>query len=182
TGNIPYADTWVDTYAALAAVGNSPIYGTGGGLTVTLPGNPELKWEVSKQLNLGLDFGFAQNAISGSVDVYSRKTTDAIFPTQIVGETASPVNSIVRNLGSIENKGIEAVLTGRPFNKEFKWEISGNFAYNKSEVGSMLDPEAEYMVGTLKAVKEGQRFGEYYTYGWAGVNPENGDALWYTDE
>lgn len=182
SGNIPFANSWGSTYAALAAMGNSPIYGTGGGLTLSESGNSQMKWEESEQINIGVDFGFARNAISGSIDLYSKKTNDALFSSTIVGETPSPVNTIIQNLGNVENKGIEATLTGRPFNREFKWEISGNFAYNKSEVGKMLDPTANYMTSAMKTIREGQLFGEYYTYGWAGVDPTNGDALWYTDE
>ncbi|WP_038343374.1 hypothetical protein, partial [Acinetobacter sp. A47] len=95
----------------------------------------------------------------------------------------SPVNSSFTNIGEIENKGIEAILTVRPFNKgDFRWSLTANASYNKSEVGKMLDPDARYLAGGMKAIQEGREFGEYYTYGWAGVDKATGAGLYWTDE
>ena len=182
-GNIPYADSWGNIYNSMTLVGmDSSLYGDTAGFTLATVGNQDLKWEVTKQWNIGLDYGFANNLISGSIDVYNRKTSDAIFPLALPSDTPSTVGSIMTNVGEITNKGIELTLTARPINNEFKWSLTGNLSYNKSEVTKLQDPEGLYMVGALKAVQQGRQFGEYYTYGWAGVDPTNGNALWYTDE
>lgn len=185
TGNIPYADSWGSVYNGWTKYGvpsSTPVYGDSPVLNITTAGNPNLKWEVSKQWNIGVDFSLPKNIVSATFDVYNRKTSDAIFPSQIVGETPSSANSIMANVGNIINKGFEASLTARPFDGDFKWVLSGNFSYNKSEVGKLEDPEALYMDGAMKAVAQGHMFGEYYTYGWAGVDSSNGDPLWFTDE
>lgn len=183
TGNIPYADSWGLIYNGLTTYGipTGNVYGDEPGLNITSAGNPNLKWEVSKQWNIGLDFGIMKNIISGTIDVYNRKTSDAIFPSSILGETPSPVNSFMSNIGEIVNKGIEGTIMARPFNGEFKWVLNANFSYNKSQVSKLEDPNAKYMEGSLKVLEQGHTFGEYYTYGWAGVDPTNGDALFYKD-
>lgn len=182
-GNIPYADSWGSVYNGVSFMGVSSIYNGDKGFIVSNVGNPDLKWETTKQLNIGLEYGFGNGLISGSVDVYRKLTTDAIFPSEISYDTPSPVNSSFTNIGEIENKGIEAILTVRPFNKgDFRWSLTANASYNKSEVGKMLDPDARYLAGGMKAIQEGREFGEYYTYGWAGVDKETGAGLYWTDE
>ncbi|MGV0845585.1 SusC/RagA family TonB-linked outer membrane protein [Empedobacter falsenii] len=184
TGNIPYADSWGAVYNGITKYGipTESVYGDQPATNITAAGNPKLKWEVSKQFNIGLDFGIKNNLVSGSIDVYNRKTSDAIFPSVILGETPSYPNSYMDNIGEIINKGIEATLAVKPFDREFKWALNANFSYNKSEVGNLVDPNARYMEGNMKAIQQGHVFGEYYTYGWAGVDSSNGDPLWYTDE
>ncbi len=181
-GNIPYADSWWSTYNALPLMGAAPNYGTSGALTITNAGNDKLKWEVSKQLNIGVDFAFANNLISGTIDVYDKKTEDAIMSTLISYDTPSTDNTIFQNLGEIKNRGIEATLTVRPFRGDFNWSLTGNFSYNKNEVGKLLDPDKVYLESSRRAIQSGRILGEYYTYGWAGVDPSNGNPLWYTDE
>lgn len=183
-GNIPYADQWGTSYNGVSFLGVSSDYGDNGkGFVVSNVGNPDLKWETTKQLNIGLDYAFANNVVSGSFDYYRKLTSDAIFPLQIPYETPSPVNTSWTNIGEIENKGVEGILTVRPFNSgEFLWSLTANASYNVSEIGKMKDPNVRYLAGGMKAIQEGRKFGEYYTYGWAGVDPTNGDALWFTDE
>ncbi len=181
-GNVPYADGWGNTYNSFATLANVRSYGNEGTLVLNEAGNPDLVWETSNQLNIGLDYGLFNNVVSGSIDVYNKKTNDAIFPVEIPGETPSSPLSIMKNVGEIVNKGIEATITVRPFSKgEFNWTIGGNFAYNKSEVGDLIDNNAIYLEGGAKAIQSGRMFGEYYTVGWAGVDPTNGDPLFYTD-
>lgn len=181
-GNVPYADSWANTYNSFSTLANIRNYGEEGSLTLNVAGNPDLVWETSKQFNIGLDYGLFNNVVSGSVDVYNKKTIDAIFPVEIPGETPSSPSTIMKNVGEIVNKGIETTLTVRPFSKgDFNWTISGNFAYNKSEVGDLIDNSAIYLEGGAKAIQSGRMFGEYYMVGWAGVDPTNGDPLFYTD-
>lgn len=179
-GNIPYADNWGPQYNTYATVGFSN-YAGGSSLTISEAGNPDLKWEVAKQLNVGLDFGFFNNRLNGSIDVYDKQTVDAILPYTITGTTPSPVNSYYANIGDISNKGYELTLGGRPFAGEFTWAINGTFSQNKNIVERMADKD-QLIQSSTRALKEGHSFAEYYTYGWAGVDPTNGDPLFWTDE
>lgn len=181
-GNVPYADSWSNTYNSYSLLANTRNYGDNGTLVLDRAENPDLKWETSQQLNIGLDYGILNGLVSGSVDVYNKKTKDAIFPVQIPGENPSSPAHIMKNVGEIVNKGIETTITIRPFRGEFNWSIAGNFAYNKSEVGDLIDNSAVYLEGGQKAIQSGRLFGEYYMVGWAGVDPTNGNPLFYTDE
>lgn len=96
--------------------------------------NVELKWETTTTYNAGLDFGFFRNRITGSVDVYHRKTKDLLMTAPV--EALSNFNtSISKNVGSIENTGFEASLTVRPVQTtNWQWEVTANATYNKNEV------------------------------------------------
>lgn len=181
-GNVPYADGWGNQYNSYSTLANTRNYGDAGVLIVDTAGNPDLKWEISKQANIGLDYSLFNGFLSGTIDAYNKRTEDAIFPVQIPSETPSSADYIMKNVGEIVNKGIEATVTVRPFRGDFNWNISANFAYNKSEVGDLIDNDAIYLEGGNKAVQSGRLFGEYYMVGWAGVDQSNGNPLFYTDE
>ncbi|MEY4594759.1 MAG: hypothetical protein RIQ47_1169 [Bacteroidota bacterium] len=98
------------------------------------PYDPNLKWEETTTLNAGIDFGFFNNRIYGSLDVYSKKTDDllAVIPAP-AGTNFS--NNILTNVGSLENKGFEINLGGVPVSRDdFSVELNANFSYNKNEI------------------------------------------------
>ena len=103
--------------------------------------NKDLKWETTTTYNIGLDFQFFHNRVSGSVDYYYRKTTDLINWAS-VSAGSNFKNTVVSNIGSLENRGIEASLTVRPVVTEnWQWEVTANFTYNKNKmVASLPEP------------------------------------------
>lgn len=182
-GNIPYADQWYTQYNTYATISPASIYAADSASSIGNAGNKSLRWEVSKQYNFGLDFGFLNNSVNGSLDVYQRKTVDAIYPYTTTEESGGP-SDYFANIGDILNKGIEATLNFKPFNKEFKWIIDANFAYNKNTIESLVDPNYIGMDGTsnnMRALSPGHLLGEYYTFEWAGVDPATGNGLFWTD-
>jgi iron complex outermembrane receptor protein len=97
-----------------------------------------IKWETTTTTNLGLDFGFANNRISGSVDVYFKKTKDLLSDVP-VAPGANFVNRIVTNVGNVENRGIEFTLNTVPVRREgLTWDLGFNVAYNKNEITNLL--------------------------------------------
>ena len=113
--------------------------------------NEELKWETTTTYNAGLDFGFFKNRVTGSVDVYKRKTTDLINNAPAPAGTNFR-NSISKNIGSLENKGIEAALTVRPIqNETVQWEVTGNFTYNKNEITELTGESSIIPTGGISA-------------------------------
>ena len=184
-GNIPYADQWGPQYNSMALVSPTSLYAADEATTIAQPGDPELRWEVSKQFNAGIDFTIFNNKLNASVDVYERRTVDAIYSFATAGTAGGP-NSYLTNIGDILNKGIETTVTIRPFSTEnFSWTLDGNFAYNKNTVESISNPGQINLSGTansMRGVAEGRLLGEYYTYEWAGVDPETGEGLFWTDE
>lgn len=96
--------------------------------------NIDLKWEETTTYNIGLDYGFANGRISGSIDAYLRKTTDLlnIIP---VAAGSNFTNQLLTNVGDLENRGIEFSINTLPISKEqFTWNIGFNASYNKNEI------------------------------------------------
>jgi TonB-linked SusC/RagA family outer membrane protein len=99
--------------------------------------NPDLKWESTATTNIGLDFGFLGNRITGSVDYYVKKTSDLITSYQ-VSTTQYFVPSLTANVGKIKNSGVEVVLSAIPVkSNSFTWRTSLNFSHNKNVVESL---------------------------------------------
>ena len=94
----------------------------------------EIKWEETTTYNIGLDFGFANNRINGSVDVYQRKTKDLLNEVPVASGT-NLTNYLLMNVGDMENKGIEVALNFVPIEKkDLHWEFGVNLAYNKNKI------------------------------------------------
>ncbi|MBF0597072.1 SusC/RagA family TonB-linked outer membrane protein [Faecalibacter rhinopitheci] len=180
-GNIPYADNWGPQYNAFSTYGlsvygdDSPTYYIDGA------GDPDLGWEISKQWNVGADFGFFKDRLTFGIDVYNKRTVDAIMQANIAGSLGSP-SSNYTNIGELSNKGVELTLTARPLTGEFKWSIYANAAYNKNRVEKLENPEDINDASSMRALAVGHEVGEYYTYNWAGVDKETGAGLFYVDE
>ena len=113
--------------------------------------NSDLKWETTTTSNIGLDFSFFRNRVSGSVDYYYRKTTDLINDAT-VSAGSNFRNQVRSNIGSLENKGIEASLTVRPIQTEnLQWEVTANFTYNKNEITELTGEGDIVMTGGISA-------------------------------
>ena len=95
--------------------------------------NKDLRWERSKELNLGIDFGFFKNRISGTLELYNRKTEDLILNQKL--PTVSGFTQVIANVGAIENKGIELTLnTANVVSTDFTWSTSFAFTKNKNKL------------------------------------------------
>ena len=113
--------------------------------------NENLKWETTTTSNIGLDFGFFNGRLTGSVDLYHRKTTDLINDAY-VSAGSNFRNKVSSNIGSLVNKGIEAALTVRPIQNDiWQWEISANFTYNKNEITELTGESSIVKTGGISA-------------------------------
>lgn len=171
-----------------AEIGNFPqlgLYGGGssysgvGGQSPTQIGNPNLQWETNKQFDVGVDFGFLNNRITGEFDYYIRKSEDLLLNVNIPSTTG--FTSVVKNLGSLENKGVEVVINSENLIGAFKWSTSFNIAFNQGKVLDINGQIIEGGVGNLNRVMEGQNIGVFFAPEYAGVDPDNGDALFYSN-
>ncbi|MFA5620772.1 MAG: SusC/RagA family TonB-linked outer membrane protein [Weeksellaceae bacterium] len=178
-GNIPFADNYVNSYASYATLApGSSAWGPTLGLGSL--GNPSMKWENSKQLGIGIDLGFFNDRLQFSVDYYDKNTVDALMSRPIAASNGS--QSTIYNVGKIKNEGFEVSLSATPVRtNHFRWSLDANFSTNKNTIVELYDPEVQ-LLNEGRALAEGQLFGEYFTYGWAGVNPETGAPMWYMDE
>ncbi len=98
------------------------------------PFDPDLKWEETRSFNVGLDFGFLNGKISGSIDYYVKNTADLFFePPLAAGSNIT--DELLRNIAFIRNEGIELLLNSTILNKkDWKWNVSFNFSSNKNTV------------------------------------------------
>ena len=112
--------------------------------------NPNLKWETTKQLNVGLDFGLWKNRVTGTIDVYDKQTDDLLLD-QPLGPS-SGFTSLLVNRGSINNKGVELTLSGTLINKnDFSIDLGANIAFNKSKIQNLGGSSEDiYINGTLE--------------------------------
>ena len=113
--------------------------GNGGWLTPFFPGgyNKDLKWETTATWNVGLDFGFMNNRINGSIEWYLRKTRD-LLSTVPVPAGSSTVNYLPQNIGDMENYGIEFNISAKPIvTDDFTWTLSYNIGWNHNEITNL---------------------------------------------
>jgi TonB-linked SusC/RagA family outer membrane protein len=152
------------------------------GLTGTAPlqpENPNLGWENNKEYNFGLDYTFFDR-FSGSFEVYSRITEDMLLNYPL--SRTSGFTSIRQNIGKLRNAGFEFLIDASIIKgKSFKWNAGFNIAHNRSKILNLgkdqqfLNPDNSRILH-----KVGERLYSYYLYDYAGVNPANGEALWWT--
>jgi len=151
------------------------------GMGTSNPANPDLTWETSNETNFALDFGFL-NKITGAVEVYQRTTTDMLLDVPL--SRTSGFTSFMQNIGSLKNQGIEVLLNVNVINSDLKWNIGANISHNKSEIVDLAIEEGEFINpnNTRMIFREGESILSYYLYDYAGVNPVNGEALWYNED
>ena len=152
-------------------------YDTKAGLLPTQPGNNDLTWEKSKQLDLGIDYGFLNNRITGEIDYYNKRTDGLLFNVPL--PISSGASSIARNIGLVESKGFEFVVNGKIIdNTDFNWNTSFNLTTNNSKVLELPDNNQD-IIGSFTINRVGENINSFYLVEYAGVDPANGDALFY---
>ena len=131
----------IGTYSTLGLLNTRPYnfgpttYATG--LFVSQLPNPELGWEYSKTVNLGIDFSLLKNRFSGTIEYYVTKTEDILLNLGLPATAGVP--SIASNIGATRNKGFELSLNGTILNNVngWTWELGANFYTNKNEIVSL---------------------------------------------
>jgi TonB-linked SusC/RagA family outer membrane protein len=151
------------------------------GTAPSQPANPDLGWENNKEYNFGLDYTLF-DMLSGSLDIYSRKTEDMLLNYPL--SRTSGFASIRQNIGQVRNTGIEFLINANILKgKGLTWSVGLNLAHNRSEIldlgkdDQFLNPDNSRIVH-----KVGEKLYSFYLYDYAGVNPANGDALWWTED
>src|SRR4030095_4559673 len=142
-------------------------------------GDPELTWEVNKPFNVGTDVVLFKNRLFLTVDYYERKTTSLILAANTSRTTGW--SSYTTNIGEMQNKGVEVSIKPTVIQtKDFNWSINLNFTYNKNRITALYQNKDITSGAFVRSV--GYDYQTFYTRLWAGVDPANGDPLWYTDE
>ena len=170
----------IPNYEHLALVSGGYDYIGNAGVAPSQQGSEHLRWEKPWTTNLGLHFGF-WNRLQVDLELYNKKTTDMLME---VPQSYSDNGYGFRwdNVGTMVNRGVELTLMGTLLDaKEFLWTVNASVSYNKNKITALYNGVQEYeMANTSRKLVVGHDVGEYYINRFAGVNPANGDALWYT--
>ena len=191
-GNRSLSDPYISLSNMGTGTGSYAQYLTSGGslyytkyFQIDRMANPYLRWEKTASTNFGLDFGFLNDRITGSLDVYNMKTEDMIMNKPLPGFTGFP--HIGTNIGEVDNTGFELSLRADVMKlKDFSWNASASLSYNKNKI--------KHLFGTYEDVKDangnviGQKESDYSTSGWFIGKPVGViwdykvEGIWQVDE
>lgn len=141
--------------------------------------NNTLKWETVTQFNIGAEFSVLDNLINGEIDVYFKKTDD-LYQSKPVS-AINAITSLSANVGGVENNGVDLLLNLnliKPKGDDFGLSFSFNGNYNDNNLYD-IPADTGYIIGIGR---NGGPIGELYTIRYAGVNPANGNLLFYTKD
>jgi TonB-linked SusC/RagA family outer membrane protein len=169
----------IDPYKSLATVSAGSNYLINHtyvtGINPTGIANPDLRWERSRQANIGVDISLLNNRVSLIADVYHKKTDDLLYVKTL--PLSSGYANITGNFASMENKGLELAINARIANSAFKWDVSANTTINRNKVlnldGGVTN---ERFVTTYTVLKVGEPLGLFKTYVFDGIN-QTGETI-----
>ncbi len=183
---------WIDELklrASYGVVGNAKItryawrtlYGGGqytedNGLTPSQMGDPNLRWERAKKLDIGLDAGFFNNRLGFTFDYFNNDVDDLVLDAPVLRTTGIPNATVTTNIGEMWNRGFEFTVRGTPItNKAIDWNVTANVTFLKNRVTKLVGG-LDMPSGSNRA-SEGRPLGVWYLIDWVGVNPETGYAM-----
>ncbi|WP_231458508.1 TonB-dependent receptor [Pedobacter sp. Leaf132] len=167
SSSFPYISSYSTLYPDL----------TNPGVYLTTLGNPDVTWEKQGTFNVGLDFAVLKNRISASIEYYNKNTFDLLFSRPL--PNSSGFTAIDDNVGKIKNQGFEFTVDSKNLTGAFKWSTNINVATLKNRITAL--PQ-NFIISGTKRLEVGVPLYDFYTYEWAGVNPDNGKPQWYADD
>ena len=149
--------------------------------TLAYKGNPELTWEKSNAFNVGADFTLFNNKLDGTIEYYSRKTSDMLYNKPVA--PSNGYSSIPMNIGSVTNSGFELELNYHILdNKNLKWDAFFNATTASNKINELHpDLKGEWITGS-RIYKEGESMYNLYLVKYAGVDPTTGLALYWAND
>ena len=143
--------------------------------------NPDITWETSHSFNTGFDFAFWGGKLSGSVEYFSRKTTDMLYFKPVAPSMG--YSRFPENVGSMINRGVELDLNSNIVNtKDFTWDINFNLTHFKNEVLELAPELNGQLIDGGRIYREGESMYQLYLPKYVGVNPETGESQWALTE
>jgi TonB-dependent starch-binding outer membrane protein SusC len=179
----------ISPYQSLASITsnpgslNYPYNGTDNttqiGYAITGAGNPNLRWETTRQTNIGVDIGFFNNRLISTVDVYKKVTSNLLMARTLPGYTG--LYSILDNIGKVENKGLEISIGGDPVVGVFRWNTSINATWMKNtvlDIGQDFELKFNssgggYGTGNMAYLRKDAAFGSWYGFKYLGTWKES---------
>ena len=182
----------IDPYSTLALLKTTnTYYGVGDasvGYLLDRIATPDIKWEKTKQFDLGVDLGLFNNRLELSLDYFNKQTSDALLSTTT--SNAFGGFTYMANLGKVANQGLDITLNARVIEtKDFQWQTSLNGTYLKNEVKKLTDKQSVIHTGGFQSVvtdpcviMEGEALGSFFGQEWAGIDEEGYDTYWSTND
>ncbi|WP_191408516.1 SusC/RagA family TonB-linked outer membrane protein [Flavobacterium bizetiae] len=160
------------------------------GTSITSQIDPTLTWEITEEASAGIDFEFLDSRLKGSFDVYDKNTDNVILNVKPFATSGITVAS-PSHVGEVSNKGYEIALRwDDKITEDFSYWVGGNYSHNKNELTGLKDVSLSQVIGgnlgngidtkLLYNNSVGQPLGSFYLYEYAGVDPANGNMLYYT--
>lgn len=165
----------IGNYSARGLFSGTGAYGGSAGQIPTRIANPDLTWEKTKQFDIGLDFGILKNRITGVFDFYKKNTTELLLDVPVPQTTGFSTKT--QNLGALKNTGFELGINSENLVGAFKWSTAITAAINNNKITNL---GGQILNGNeINAAISNQPIGVFYLPEYAGVNPANGDAIYY---
>jgi len=166
---------WMDQYSVMGANG---IFSDG---TLFAKGNKDITWETSTSYNVGLEFALFNNRLNGSAEYFARKSSDMLYNKPIAGSMG--YTYIPMNVGSMTNSGFELDLSYQIFNrKNFSWDVNFNATFVKNKINELHPDLKGQLIDGSSIYEEGESMYRMYLVKYAGVNEENGKALYWAKD
>ncbi len=169
----------IGNFSALSLYASSP-YADQSGIVFNQIGVEDLRWEKTNQLDIGLDFGFFKDRITGEIDYFDKKTSDLLLNFQL--PAINGFTNVTRNVGDLENKGIEFTINSQNLVGKFRWSTSFNISTYKNKITNMNGTIINGGQRNLGTAREGLAYGTFYGSKYAGVNPLNGNAQYFNKD
>ena len=171
----------IPNYEHLALVTGGSNYMGETGISPTQRGNKDLTWEKLWTTNIGLRLGFF-NRLNFTAEFYNKLTTDMLMQVP-VSYADGGYGAYWDNVGAMVNRGVELSLDADIIKtKDFTWNVFANASYNKNKLTELYNGIDEYVDSNVTMYSVGHTVTGFYMVRYAGVNPANGDALWYTKD
>jgi len=164
---------------------SSGLYGTNPSLFFSQAGNRNLKWETSKKSDIGLEMGFFKGRLNVEVTYYKSDVDNLILAEPQAPSRGIPGNSILQNVGSMTNKGVEFTIGGQIIQKQdFSWSSSFNITTLRNKVTALAAGGADIQPATSglerpSMIRVGESIGSFYAVRTGGVNPANGQRIFF---
>lgn len=182
----------IDPYSTLAILNTTTTYfGNSSGVTgywANTLATPDIKWEKTKQFDVGFDLGLFNNRIDLSVDYFNKKTSDALLSTKLADYLGG--TSYLINAGEVSNQGFDIALTANIVqSKDWSWSTTLNGTYLKNKVTKLTAQEPIIYGGSFQSIitdctiiKEGEAIGTFFGYRWAGIDNEGYDTFYTAND
>lgn len=166
----------IDDFASLGLWSGGGTYNDESGLLHSQLANPDLKWETTRQWNVGLEGSFLGGRLSFELDYYNKYTYDLLLSTPIPGKTG--FSSIYSNVGEMSNKGVEFQITSQNIkNKNFEWNTTFNISHNVNKVEKLPVSFSQYDRDWVR-LEQGKPMYSFWLYKQLYVDPETGNAVY----